>query len=112
MSCFLNVALQALWVFPTVRMNIVAFCDMRTNGPPQLKPLINAIQDFYQQANRQSQEDSVQRRIHLFDSTAIRRELFKLNYQRAEYVINSEADAFECFDYLLTVIHTWAQVAS
>ena len=48
----------------------------------------------------------------MFDSTAIRRELFKLNYQRAEYVLNWEADAFECFDYLLTIIHTWTQAAS
>ena len=47
MSCFLNVALQALWVFPAVRMNMVAFCDLRNGGPAELKPLINAIQDFY-----------------------------------------------------------------
>ena len=48
-SCFLNVALQALWVFPAVRMNMVTFCDLREGGPPELKPLINAIQDFYRE---------------------------------------------------------------
>lgn len=34
MSCFLNVALQALWVFPAVRMNIITFCELRSGGPP------------------------------------------------------------------------------
>ena len=27
-------------------------------------------------------------------------------------MLNSEADAFECFDYLLTAIHTWAQATT
>ena len=27
LSCFMNVALQTLWVFPAVRMQLRAFCD-------------------------------------------------------------------------------------
>ena len=68
LSCFLNVALQALWVFPTVRTNIVAFCDQRDGGPPELKPLINAIQDFFRYAMDTSLQDSRQRHVHVFES--------------------------------------------
>ena len=87
-SCFLNVALQALWVCPVVRMNMVAFCEQRSGGPPELQPLVNAMQDFFQNASRTNQEDSELRRIHVLDSSAVRRELFKLNYKRGEYMIN------------------------
>lgn len=93
-------------------MNIVTFCDLRSGGPQELKPLVNALQDFFSLAKKTSDEDKSLRHVHVFDSTAIRRELFKLNYHRAEYVLNSEADAFECLDYLLTVIHTWTQAAN
>ena len=48
----------------------------------------------------------------MLESTAIRRELFKIKYQSGEYIPNFEADAFECFDFLLTCIHTWSQLAS
>ena len=51
------------------------------------------------------------RRVHVFDSSAVRRELFKLNYKRGEYMLNYEADAFEVFDHLLTIMHTWAHAA-
>lgn len=107
-SCFLNVALQTLWVFPSVRMNLITFCDQREGGPAELKKLINAIQDFFAEIIQKSQEDSILRRLHSFESTNIRRELFKLKYQRAEYMLNYEADAFEVFDFLLTCIHTWS----
>ena len=107
-SCFLNVVLQALWVFPAVRMNIIAFCDQREGGPPELKGLVNALQDFYSETLRRSQQDTRLRRLHVFESTGIRRELFKLKYQSGEYMLNYEADAFEVFDFLLTCIHTWS----
>ena len=89
-------------------MNLITFCDQREGGPPELKKLINAIQDFFAEIIQKSQEDSISRRLHSFESTNIRRELFKLKYQRAEYMLNYEADAFEVFDFLLTCIHTWS----
>ena len=46
-NCFLNVILQSIWVFPTLRVDIQSFCDLRTGGPKEIKPLINALQDFY-----------------------------------------------------------------
>ena len=46
-NCFLNVALQSIWVFPTLRVEIRSFCDIRNGGPIELKPLINALQDFF-----------------------------------------------------------------
>ena len=107
-SCFLNVVLQALWVFPTVRMNIITFYDQREGGPVELKSLINKLQDFYSETLRVSQSDAVLRRLHVFESTNIRRELFKLKYQSGEYMLNFEADAFEVFDFILTCIHTWS----
>lgn len=93
-------------------MNMLAFCDLRDGGPPELKPLINSIQDFYSESNQKSQQDSAVRRVHVFESTRIRRELFKLKYESGEFQLNFEADAFECFDFLITCIHTWSQHAS
>jgi len=36
------------------------------------------------------------------DSNAVRIELFKLNYMRGEFVLNSKADAQECLNFILT----------
>ncbi len=52
------------------------------------------------------------RKVHVFESTNVRRELFKLKYLSGEFMLNFEADAFEALDFLLTCIHTWSQVSS
>ena len=106
LSCFLNVVLQALWSLPIVRANLVAFCDLRDGGPLPLKLLINAIQDFYKQVSEQPIRDQVL----VYDSTSIRRELFKLRYFSGTFELNREADASEALDYLLTCMHTWSQI--
>ena len=53
-NCFLNVVLQSIWVFPTMRTNMSSFCDLRSGGPEELKPFINALQDFF--SNVESQQ--------------------------------------------------------
>ena len=42
-NCFLNVVLQALWVFPVFRVDMKSFCSSRDGGPEELKPFINAL---------------------------------------------------------------------
>ena len=93
-------------------MNLITFCDTRDGGPPELKKLINAIQDFYTEVLKASEKDTILRKVHVFESTNVRRELFKLKYHSGEFMLNFEADAFEAFDFLLTCIHTWSQVSS
>ena len=45
----------------------------------------------------------------MYESTSIRRELFKLRYLSGTFELNQEADAYEALDYLLTCMHTWSQ---
>ena len=42
----------------------------------------------------------------LFNVNGMRRELFKLFYQRREYVLNEQADAVEALQTILKLIHT------
>ena len=46
-SCFLNVALQSLWAFPAMRLNVVDLANIETGKPDGLRPLICAVQKFY-----------------------------------------------------------------
>ena len=46
-NCFLNCVLQSIWVYPSLRTGMQSFCEMRDGGPLELKPFINALQDFY-----------------------------------------------------------------
>jgi len=101
LNCFLNVGLQALWAFPALRAGILSFCDEKERGPAELKPFINALQDFFTKAN----EDSSSVKVH--DPSALRRELFKLSYKRENFVLNEKADAFEAFDQILGLMHAW-----
>ena len=32
-NCFLNVVLQSIWVYPSLRTGIQSLCDLRTGGP-------------------------------------------------------------------------------
>ena len=110
LNCFLNVALQSMWAFPAVRMDIQTFGDQRNGGPEEIKPLINAIQDFFQTIDTRGNNDSKSyRRVHVFESIGIRRELFKLFYLNGEFTLNKTADAAEVLDCILTCMHTWAQ---
>lgn len=43
----------------------------------------------------------------VLDSGKIRREMFKLSYERDLFGLNSKADSFEAYDFLLTSIHSW-----
>ena len=78
-----------------VRSDLKFFCDLREGGPPQLKPLINSLQDFFQQCTVEKGG-----KIMEFESIAVRRELFKLFYLTNEFVLNMKADAFEAFDHI------------
>ena len=49
-------------------------------------------------------------KIMEFESIAVRRELFKLFYLSNEFVLNMKADAFEAFDHILSLIHSWIAV--
>ena len=88
-----------------VRSDLKFFCDLREGGPPQLKPLINSIQDFFQQCTVEKGG-----KIMESESIAVRRELFKLFYLTNEFVLNMKADAFEAFDHILSLIHSWIAV--
>lgn len=109
-NCFLNVILQSIWVFPALRVDIQSFCDLRNGGPIELKPLINSLQDFYQNIIDLQRED--QEKVHITSSNAIRKELFKLMYLKGEFALNDKADAHEAMDFILTQIHTWMQSCS
>ena len=37
-----------MWVFPALRTGIRSFCEMKTGGPIELKPFINAMQNFFE----------------------------------------------------------------
>ena len=56
------------------------FCHLRNGGPIAIKPLINAVQDFFQFAMTMTHHSNVEKSVEVLDNTAIRRELFKLNY--------------------------------
>ena len=92
--------LQAIWVFPALRVDIQSFCEMRNGGPIEVKPLINALQDFYQNVIDLQRKD--ENKIHIVCSNSIRRELFKLMYLKGEFAPNDKADAHEAMDFLLT----------
>jgi hypothetical protein len=47
LNCFINVCLQALWIFPQVRFYIKQFSEQKSEGPERLAPLINSICKFY-----------------------------------------------------------------
>ena len=47
-----------MWVFPTLRNDISSFINLKTGGPEKIKPLINAIQDFYE-AIRDSEGENI-----------------------------------------------------
>ena len=66
-----------------------------------LRPLINALVEFFNQAGMQQGE------VPILDAVKIRREIFKLSYQRDLFGLNFKADAFEAYDFLLTSIHSW-----
>ena len=83
---------------------------MRTGGPIEIKPLINALQDFYQNViDLQRSQPHV---VHIVDSNKIRTELFKLMYLKGEFALNDKADAHEAMDFILTQMHTWMQSCS
>ena len=84
LNCFINVSLQSLWQCPRVRQELLFFCDVREGGPPAIKPFINALQDFYTElAGKQGPGY-----IPVISSSKVRRELFKLNYLKNEFVLN------------------------
>ena len=41
-------------------------------------------------------------KIHITNSNAIRKELFKLMYLKGEFALNDKADAHEAMDFILT----------
>lgn len=73
-----------------------------------LRPLISALVEFFTQASNNASDnlgnDSV---VPVLDSGKIRREMFKLSYERDLFGLNSKADSFEAYDFLLTSIHSW-----
>lgn len=50
--------------------------------------------------------------ILISNSDAVRVELFKLNYLRGEFVLNDKADAQECLNFILTMMHVWMQACT
>ena len=100
-----------MWVFPTLRIDISSFIDQKTGGPEKIKPLINAIQDFFEAIRDSENENGAQNRVQVFDSKSIRRELFKIYYLNEEFVLNKTADAAEVLDTILTCIHSWVQIS-
>jgi len=73
-----------------VRQELKFFCDVREGGPPAIKPLINAIQDFFIEIIENQRKQNNQRSAEIFvsNSVRIRRELFKLSYLKNEFVLN------------------------
>ena len=96
-----------------MRMDIQTFTDLKAGGPDEIKPVINAIQEFFQTVDATANNDSkFDKRVHVFESIGIRRELFKLFYLNGEFTLNQTADAAEALDCILTCMHTWAQTCS
>ena len=105
MNCFVNVCLQALWVFPQVRLFIKQFSEVDSKGPEKLAPLIGAIKLFFSTVqNLQLKEKG---KFHVLSALEVRRELFKLHYPSSSFDLNQKADAFEAFDQILTHIGEW-----
>ena len=57
LSCFLNSALQALWVFPIVRMNLLEFCEQRKDSEDEpdkehLNTFIAALKEFFSEVGQ------------------------------------------------------------
>ena len=106
MNCFLNSALQLVWHLSLGRDgdHREAFTRFfRGNGLVTVGtkgPLFRAIVDLFEKAAHASDASTPQ-----LDSVNIRRELFKLSYERDTFCLNSKGDAFEAFDFLLTAIH-------
>ena len=50
--------------------------------------------------------------IIVLNSDLVRVELFKLNYLRGEFVLNDKADAQECLNFILTMMHVWVQACT
>ena len=70
-------------------------------GPQILRPLIKSVLELFQQAFNKHSE------LPTFDAVNVRREIFKLTYERDQFCLNQEADSFEVFDFLITSIHIW-----
>ena len=70
-----------------------------------LRPLIGSIQEFLRDAGSKMGSKSVP----VLQSVKVRRELFKLHYGQELFDLNLKADAFEVFDFLLTVLHSWVR---
>jgi len=79
-------------------------CKGHREGPPQIKPVINALQDFFTEASRTVPGA---KNVPVLESLRVRRELFKLYYLEGEFVLNTKADAFEAFDTILQLVHYW-----
>lgn len=73
------------------------------NGPTLLRPLIESLIELFKQAAHQYGY------VPLLDTVKVRREIFKLQYDHDLFGLNSKADAFEAYDFLLTSIHSWIQ---
>ena len=108
LNCFLNVALQSLWACPSNRSKLDKFCQLREQGPPEIKPLMNALQDFFSEVLPRGGDEN---RIKVLDSGPIHNEIFKLHYLagEGEFTLNRKADSFEVLDFIITCMHTWMQ---
>ena len=99
-----------MWVYPAMRTGMQSFCEIRSGGPEELKPFINALQGFFSKIENHQQQSLTE--LLVTDSDAVRIELFKLNYMRGEFVLNEKADAQECLNFILTQMHTWMQTCT
>ena len=85
-------------------MNLKTFAEQKEGSLVPLKPLIHAIQDFY----KNIEEQKIPSPLQVYDSMAIRRELFKLRYLSGTFELNCKVDVSEALNYLLTSIHAWS----
>ena len=111
LNCFLNVALQALWACPSNRSKLEMFCQQREQGPTEMKPLMNALQDFFSEVLPKEGADN---KVRILDSGLIHNEIFKLHYLtgEGEFTLNRKADSFEVLDFIITCMHTWMQACA
>lgn len=69
---------------------------------PKLRPFAKSIKDFYTSAFTLIEYDCP---VKVLRGLQVRAELFKLFYEKNEFVLYNKADAFEALDQILTVLH-------
>ena len=80
-----------------MRQHLLQLCQERDiGGAQELKPFIESLKKFYQGVLRH--DSKVECSLHEYEALEVRKELFKLYYDKGEFALHGKADASEALD--------------